>query len=369
MGSHDREAEVRSFADDGEPRSKVMTLRSHAVARTALVLGLLLLGAWTVRSFWPAMIWAAIFGIALWPLYRRTQQRGPPGRPNVLLPALFTAAVALIFIAPVVLVLLEAAREAHDILQWVRQIQESGLPAPDWLSRLPLGTQISTWWSDNLATPAGQSEFLKRISHDWLLALTREFGAQLVHRIVLFAFTVLTLFFVFRDGPALVQGLLIASDRLFGPRGERIGRQVIASVHGTVNGLVLVGLGEGAVLGVAYWITGVPHPVLLGALTALAATIPFGAPVAFVVAALLLAAQGAFVAALVIVALGLAVLAVADHVIRPALIGGATQLPFVWVLFGILGGVETWGLLGLFLGPALMAALVLLWREFTAPAC
>ena len=85
-------------------------------------------------------------------------------------------------------------------------------------------------------------------------------------------------------------------------------------------------------------------------------------------AALLLAAQGAVIAAMVIVALGLAVLAVADHVIRPALIGGATQLPFVWVLFGILGGVETWGLLGLFLGPALMAALVLLWRELTASA-
>ena len=83
---------------------------------------------------------------------------------------------------------------------------------------------------------------------------------------------------------------------------------------------------------------------------------------------LLLAAQGAVIAAMVIVALGLAVLAVADHVIRPALIGGATQLPFVWVLFGILGGVETWGLLGLFLGPALMAALVLLWRELTASA-
>ena len=72
------------------------------------------------------------------------------------------------------------------------------------------------------------------------------------------------------------------------------------------------------------------------------------------------------IAAMVIVALGLAVLAVADHVIRPALIGGATELPFIWVLFGILGGVETFGLLGLFLGPALMAALVLLWRELTA---
>jgi predicted PurR-regulated permease PerM len=56
---------------------------------------------------------------------------------------------------------------------------------------------------------------------------------------------------------------------------------------------------------------------------------------------------------------------VADHFVRPVLIGGATKLPFLWVLFGILGGVASWGLLGLFLGPAIMAALIMLWREWT----
>jgi predicted PurR-regulated permease PerM len=368
MERYDRVAEAIPLAENDKPSSGAATLRPQAIARTALVVALVLLGAWTVRGFWPALAWAGIFGIALWPLYQHTQQRWPSGRHNVLLPALFTVAVALIFILPLVLALFEAAREAHDILQWIREIQASGLPVPDWVSHLPFGAQIGAWWHDNLATPAGQSGLWGRFNHERLLALTREFGAQLVHRIVLFAFTVLTLFFVFRDGPALAQGLLTASDRLIGPRGERIGRQMIASVHATVNGLVLVGLGEGAVLGLAYWIAGVPHPVLLGALTAVAAIIPFGAPVVFVVAAGLLAAQGAVIAAMVIVALGLAVLAVADHLIRPALIGGATQLPFVWVLFGIFGGVETWGLLGLFLGPALMAALVLLWRELTTSA-
>jgi predicted PurR-regulated permease PerM len=67
----------------------------------------------------------------------------------------------------------------------------------------------------------------------------------------------------------------------------------------------------------------------------------------------------------VVAAAGLVVTFVADHFIRPALIGGTTKLPFLWVLLGILGGVETFGLLGLFVGPAVMAALVLLWREFT----
>jgi predicted PurR-regulated permease PerM len=58
---------------------------------------------------------------------------------------------------------------------------------------------------------------------------------------------------------------------------------------------------------------------------------------------------------------------VADHFVRPVLIGGSTRLPFVWVLLGILGGVETFGLLGLLLGPALLAVLIALWRELAAP--
>ena len=93
--------------------------------------------------------------------------------------------------------------------------------------------------------------------------------------------------------------------------------------------------------------------------------IPFGAPLMFGAASLLLLAQGATIAAAAVLAFGFAVVFVADHAIRPVLIGGATRLPFLWVLLGILGGVETWGLLGLFLGPAIMAVLILLWREWT----
>jgi predicted PurR-regulated permease PerM len=91
--------------------------------------------------------------------------------------------------------------------------------------------------------------------------------------------------------------------------------------------------------------------------------IPFGAAVLIGLAALMLLGQGAVGWAMAIIALGAAVIFVADHFVRPVLIGGATRLPFLWVLIGILGGVEAFGLLGLFIGPAVMAALILLWRE------
>ena len=92
--------------------------------------------------------------------------------------------------------------------------------------------------------------------------------------------------------------------------------------------------------------------------------VPFGAPLVFGIAALILLTQGSVVSAIIIGAVGMVVTFAADHFVRPTLIGSTTRLPFLWVLLGILGGVETWGLLGLFLGPAIMAALMLLWREF-----
>ena len=117
-------------------------------------------------------------------------------------------------------------------------------------------------------------------------------------------------------------------------------------------------------MGVAYALLGVPHPALFGLLTGLLSAVPFGAVLAYITAAVLLAAGGDVGAGIGIAVLGSVIVFVADHFIRPALIGGSTRLPFLWVLLGILGGIEGWGLIGLVLGPAVMAALMLLWREW-----
>jgi len=345
------------------------TSRFQAAARVALAAFLVGLGVWTLRRYLPALVWAAVLAIAVWPLYERARRRWPPGRHNVLLPAAFTAAVALVFLIPLALVGIQAGREAHAAMEWAREAQETGVALPDWVPRLPLlGGRVATWWQANLSSPHGSAELVQRLDRAQAVSFGRTFGEAVLHRTVLFGFTLLTLFFLFRDGLAVRDQMLTASRRAFGPSGERVGRQVTASVRGTVDGLVLVGLGEGALLGIAYAVAGVPHPVLLGALTAVAAMVPFGAPLAFGIAAVLLLVKGATVAAGAVFGFGLVVTFAADHAVRPALIGGATRLPFLWVLLGILGGVETWGLLGLFLGPAIMAALILLWREWTEGA-
>jgi predicted PurR-regulated permease PerM len=267
------------------------------------------------------------------------------------------------------LIAFEAAREAQGVLVWVEHARHTGVPVPGWVHRLPVQSEAaSNWWQQHLANPDDATDLFDTMKSGGNLRMTRQLGSQVAHRSTLFAFSIITLFFLFREGETVTAQMLVASRRAFGARGERIGRQMVASVHGTVDGLVLVGLGEGVILGVAYAIAGTPHPTLFGVMTAVAAMIPFCAVLAIGLASVLVLAQGSTIAAIVLFVLGMIVVFASDHFVRPVLIGGATKLPFLWVLLGILGGVEAWGLLGLFLGPAIMAALILLWREWTGPA-
>ena len=340
--------------------------RGQRIAWVVLAIVLTALGLWTLQEFLAALVWAAILAIALWPLYQRTRRRLPPGRHNLLLPTAFTVGVAVLFMLPLVLAGVQVGREARNIFAWIDSARHDGLAVPDFVTHLPVfAAQASQWWRDTLSDPEASADLLRRLRDPELVLAGRHLGVAILHRVVTFGFCLTTLFFLFKDGDALVTQFRQASHRAFGPVGERIGRQMVASVHGTVDGLVLVGMGVGLLMGFVYVLVGVPHPAILGAATAVGAMIPLAAPVVFLFAALLALVNGLMTGAIAIVAAGMVITFVADHFIRPVLIGGATRLPFLWVLFGILGGVATWGLLGLFIGPALMAALMLLWREWT----
>ena len=351
------------LSGDGDGSVPGQRQRNARLILSAILIGL---GAWTIHDFLPALAWAAILAIAFWPLYEKAVRRFPPGKHNVLMPGLFTLGVGLLFGLPLAVVLFEAVREFHSVIDLYRQATTSGIPVPDFISHLPFGADAVThWWQDNLANGVQTHGIAERVNKAKAAEIGRSVGGQVVHRVVLFFFALMTLFFLFKEGRDVVRQCLDASNKAFGAKGERVARQMVASIHGTVDGLVLVGLGEGFIMGIAYVFAGVPHPILFGALTAVGAMVPFAVTVVFLLVGAVLVAQGSVVAAALVVVGGSIMAFLADHLIRPVLIGGTTRLPFLWVLFGILGGVETWGLVGLFVGPALMAAIVLLWREFT----
>lgn len=201
-----------------------------------------------------------------------------------------------------------------------------------------------------------------------LLGYTRNLAVQVLHRSVMAFFTVVALFFVYRSGESVAGRVLELCDRTLGADGSRYALHAAAAVRATVNGIVLVALGQGVALGFGYAAVGLGHASLLGALTGLMAFVPFAAKLVFTGASLVLLSEGQVGAGLGLFIYGLVVVLCSDNYVRPALIGGAVKLPFLWTLFGILGGIETFGLLGLFLGPTVMAILMSVWRDCFMPS-
>ncbi|NYH17160.1 AI-2E family transporter [Paraburkholderia bryophila] len=339
-------------------------LKKQRTASLVLYIGLVLLALWVVRDFIAVAAWASVLAIALWPLLRKIEGHGWFRGRTTLIATLLTLAIALLVVLPVGLGIAQALREAHDMTDWFKTVQENGIALPDFVQHLPFGVQqISAWWQANLGQPLRDSAAMKGLHSTTVMTLGRHFGARAAHAVMVFAFMLVTLFVIFQAGPRLSGSLSTGMRRGFGEAGAQLLQRMATAVRGTVSGLVVVGLGEGALLGVAYAVTGLPHVALLALITAIAAMLPFCAPLTFGLAALWLLSQGSVAAAIGLAVFGSVVVFVAEHFVRPVLIGNSTRLPFLLVLFGILGGAETFGLLGIFIGPALMTVLMVLWTD------
>lgn len=189
-------------------------------------------------------------------------------------------------------------------------------------------------------------------------------GNGAFHLVLTLLFMLIALFFVYRNGAGFTRQVDLVGERILPTRWERISRVVPATISSTVTGMTLIAIGEGIILGIAYWIAGVPSPVTLGVLTGVMALIPGGAPLSFTLVSIYLVASGSPAYGLALFLWGSVELFIVDKTIRPKLVGGPIKLPFLPTFFGLVGGVKTMGFLGLFIGPVLMALLVAIWREW-----
>lgn len=337
---------------------------TQRIARTALVIAVVLVSVWMLWRFLPALAWACVLAIATWPLRQALARQGM-GKSAIA--GLLTFVLAVVLVLPLIGLGIEAAQESGALMHWIADVRQNGLGTPQWLTRLPLiGNSITAWWQDNLAAPGAAHALFGRAETSGLFSFTRTLGIAVANRVTILVFTLLTLLFLYRDGQSVVDQAHAVARRLFGPAGVELGKNAVAAVRGTVNGLVLVGLAEGVLLGIAYAATGVSHAVLFGLITAVLATVPFGAPLVFIACAGYLFVQSHTSAAVGLLIFGTIVAFTADHFVRPILIGSSTRLPFLWVLLGIFAGLESFGLVGLFLGPAIIAVLLAIWREGAA---
>lgn len=134
------------------PSDSAPNARNRRTTRFVGAALLLALTLWMIQSYLITLGWAVIIAISVWPLYRRVQARF--GGSRIAAPLLVTACLAILLLVPIALALTEIGREGQFALQWLTNLQQNGLPAPDWVHRLPLvGDQLAAWWQAHLGRP------------------------------------------------------------------------------------------------------------------------------------------------------------------------------------------------------------------------
>ena len=324
---------------------------------------ILLLTAWVARGFLLPLAWAAVLAIAEWPLYRRAIARYPEY--GGLLAVGFTLATALLVILPISLIAVTVAQESQAAIGWVKHVQQTGLAEPSWLGSLPLvGGRADQLWREYVGNPQAASSLLGGLSAASLFSWTQSIGGQFAHATLLFLITLVALSALLARGQSLSDQAGEVSRRMLGRFGANFQDRLVTAIRATLNGTVLVSVGEGALIGVGYAIAGVPRPILFAILTVAFAMVPFGAWAAFGVATLILLVQGHILSAALLFGFSVVVMTVGDNVIQPRVIGGAVELPFLLAIVGTFGGLESFGLVGLFIGPVIMVAMLLIWRQW-----
>lgn len=335
------------------------------IARWLLLL-LLIAGLYFLKGFIVPVLGALIIGLASWPAYKRLLQQ-LNGR-SILAATIAILVVIGVIILPLSFALTFVIKEASSFVIWALAANRHGMPVPSWISELPgIGPRLSEYWQLYVGEPHALGALVEMVSGEHLGNIYRmvlSATGNVFHLILSLLFLLITLFFIYKDGDRILAQLDIVGERVLPLRWQRFSRVVPATVNSTVTGMTLIAIGEGVVLGLAYWVAGVPSPALLGAVTGFMALIPGGAPLSFTLVSLYLLASGQVFAGVALFLWGAIELFIVDKTLRPRLVGGPVKLPFLPTFFGLVGGVQTMGMVGLFLGPVLMALLVAIWREW-----
>lgn len=345
--------------------ARVPLVTPMSIARWTLVL-VFVAGIYFFHGFLVPVLAALVIAFASWPLYRRLLEA--TGGNRTIAATIALLAVLTFLVVPIVMAVSYTISEIGLWFEWAVQTNNTGASTPEWLAALPgIGEWINREWTRWIGHPGAIGELVQIVSGANIGGIYRAAlaaGSGAFNSFLTLLFMLIALFFVYRDGETFAAQVDLLGERILPARWGRISRVVPATISSTVSGMTLIAIGEGIVLGIAYWIAGVPSPVTLGVITGVMALIPGGAPLSFSLVSVYLIASGSPLAGILLFAWGSTELFIVDKTLRPRLVGGPIKLPFLPTFFGLIGGVKTMGFLGLFIGPVLMALLVAIWREW-----
>lgn len=341
---------------------------SYPTLQRALFFGLFFilvyLGYDVLKYFIVPVLWACIIAYVTWPIYKRVQRLCGENRRN-LSATFMTGLLILVVGLPITFAIFILQHEGRNLFFNLQQQLASGqLSVPDLIHQLPIvGKEVHRIVVDINNNP---SIFFSNVSI-WIqghLNYGRFVLSEITRNLVKLGFALLSLFFFYRDGHTIVEQVSKAMEKVIGPRVQHYIDTISETTRAVVYGVGLTAVAQAALAGVSYYVADVPNPMVLTLVTFLMALIPFGPPLAYGSVSLWLFSQGQTVEAIGIFAWGVCVVSTADNVIRPLVISGATQIPFLLIMFGVLGGLASFGLVGLFIGPVILAILLAIWREW-----
>lgn len=340
-----------------------LSKRLEAIAALALVAVLTAGCLLVVAPFASAILWAAVICFTTWPLHLRVLRLC--GGRQTLAAAITTSLAVIVTVLPFVLAVSVFDTHVSDFVTRMQAIGANGLPPPpDWVVRIPLaGDWLHAYWADL----AGNSEkghiFLRAVldhARTWLLHRGVDLGVGLMHLCI----SVFIAFFLYRDGERIVDRVGAIGRHIFGEYSSNLLVVVGRTLRGVVFGIVGTALGQGVMAAIGFAIAGVPLAIPLGMLTLFLSLIPFGAPLVWVGATVWLFAHGSAGWGVFMALWGFLGISGIDNFVRPYLISRGAQMPFVLIFLGAMGGIMAFGLIGLFLGPILLAIGYCLIQEF-----
>jgi predicted PurR-regulated permease PerM len=356
-------AEAPALVDPPAPAKPRATEREAGAARLALaqatlgVFALTVLIAatlWVLRPFVGPAIWAAMVVIATWPLMRRVQTLA--GGRRWLATTVMTLTLLLLFVVPLVVAIVTIVGNSDRIVDWARAAAGYRMAEPPpWLAGLPVvGSMLLDLWRDLVA--AGVDGLLARLA-PYAGNLTRWFVSEvgsLGYLLVQFLLTVAIAAVMYHDGEAWAAQALRVGQRLGGARGRHVVQLAGDAVRGVALGVGVTAIVQSLLGGLALKLAGVPFAGLLSALMLMLCLAQIG-PLPVLLAAvgwLFWQGQTGWAVALALAAL---VIGTLDNVLRPVLIRMGADLPMLLILAGVIGGLFAFGLVGIFVGPVVLA--------------
>ena len=333
------------------------TVRADLARTTLAVLFIIgLIGAcfWILRPFIPPMLWATMIVVATWSLMLRVQE-SLWGRRWLAVIAMM-AALLLTLVVPFSVAIATIVENADEIARWVRTMSKAQLPElPAWVVALPFaGPRISAIWGEIIASgPTALTStiepYAKAIAA-WFVLELGNFGVIALQ----FLLTLIISAVLYLYGERAVAGVRLFFRRLGGPRGDEVVELAGQAIRGVAFGVVVTALVQSAMGAVGLAIVGIPFVALLTALMFVLAVAQLGAaPVLFCVVAWMYWqgdtgwATGLLVWTIIVSSM--------DNVLRPILIRRGGQLPLLLVFAGVIGGLVAFGLVGIFVGPLVLA--------------